>query len=62
MLKEKHYLFIRKKLVPQKGADEIVSIVYKNSETTAQPEPKPRAEVYAILQEDQKALEKLASA
>lgn len=48
--------------MPQKGADEIVSIVYKNSETTAQPEPKPRAEVYAILQEDQKALEKLASA
>jgi hypothetical protein len=54
-------LLIRKKLVPNKGAEEIVSIVYKNKESPAQ-EPRPTGELFAVLQEDPKALEKLASA
>ena len=61
MFQEKHYLLVRKKLVPNKGAEEIVSIVYKNKESPAQ-EPRPTGELFAVLQEDPKALEKLASA
>ena len=53
---ERNYLFIRKKLVQGKKADEVISIVYKNNASKV--EPKPQTEIYAVMQEEKNVADK----